>query len=788
MSSRTTLPWVLAALTTLAACDVQRNPGTGVENPRRVASVTVTPPTVSLTVTLTVGQTVQFGATPRDADGSPLPERVVTWASSAPGVASVDGSGLVTGTGAGAATITATSEGQSGSAGITVVAPVTNPGTVTDLAVAGVTGNSLTLAFTEVNDGTGQPARYDFRYAVGTIAFGSATDVAQGTCVRPLNGTSIGVRRTCTILGLTPATGYQVQLASYRGTLDVDAVFGGLSNVASGTTAAVTVPVASVSVSPATASLTVGQTVQLTPTPKDANGSPLTGRTVTWASSAPGVASVDGSGLVTETGAGAATITATSEGQSGSAAITVTAPVTNPGTVTNLTVAGVTANSLTLSFTEVNDGTGQPARYDFRYAAGTISFGSALDVTQGTCVRPVNGTSIGVRRTCTILGLTPATGYQVQLASYRGTLDVDAVFGGLSNVASGTTTASTAPVATVTVSPASASVALAAVQQFTATLRDAGGNTLTGRTVTWSSSNPLTAGVSGLGLVTGLLTGTATITATSEGQSGSATLTVVPPGSGGVVFESNWSTAIGTSITAVRDGTRWGNYWEFNNGSGVQLISVVAGGPSGYANALRVLQRGSSPGYAAAVQQDNVLPPSTDYYVRFYMRNDDTSPSGDHIVTPDIYTYANLTYMRKTSGPTGWNFVMSMYGCEALYPFVHLGPTITLAHGVWYRFEYFVDFVDATHVQVHPRVYDANGTQILGDADFRQQDWGSATWNGRSDWTLASLYSAGYRFCVSPVSLQSFAMGNNGQAGSVDTGLPWFFAGVQIRTDRWPGP
>jgi hypothetical protein len=50
------------------------------------------------------------------------------------------------------------------------------------------------------------------------------------------------------------------------------------------------------------------------------------------------------------------------------------------------------------------------------------------------------------------------------------------------------------------------------------------------------------------------------------------------------------------------------------------------------------------------------------------------------------------------------------------------------------------------------------------------------------------LYNAGYRFCTDPVPLQSFAMGNNGQQGSVDTGLFWYFAGVQIRTDRWPGP
>src|SRR5712691_2000792 len=547
--------------------------------------------------------------------------------------------------------------------------------------------------------------------------------------------------------------------------------------------------VASVTVSPATSSMPVGQRVSLTATPKDSAGSALIGRPVTWASNAPAVATVDGNGVVTGMVAGPATITATSEGQSGSAAITVSAVVvTNPAPVTDLAVSGVTTNALTLSFTEVNDGTGQPAKYDFRYAVGAIAFGSATDVAQGTCVRPVLGTSIGARRSCTILGLLAGTGYQVQLVSYRGTLDSNAVFGPLSNVASGTTAASTAPVATVTVSPASASVAVGAVQQFTAALKDASGNLLTGRAVTWSSTSPTIAGISASGLVTGLLAGPATITATSEGQSGSATVTVVPPGAGGVVFESDWSTATGTSQSAVRDGTRWGNYWEFNNGSGVQLLSVVAGGPPGYANALRVLQRGSVPGYAADLQQDNLPILSTDYYVRFYMRNDDTSPAGDHVVTPNIQAYQNLTYMRKFSGTNGWQFVISLYGCSFIYPISHIGPTITLNHGVWYRFEYFVHFVDATHVQVHPRVYDASGTQILGDADYLQQDPGSAVWNGRSDWTLASLYATGFSYCVNPGPLQSFAVGNNGQQASVDTGLSWYYAGVQIRTDRWPGP
>src|SRR5436853_124745 len=82
--------------------------------------------------------------------------------------------------------------------------------------------------------------------------------------------------------------------------------------------------IASVVVSPASATVPVGQTLQLTATPEDANGNPLSGRTVTWSSGSSAVAAVNGSGLVSGVAAGSAAITATSEGKSGSASVTVT--------------------------------------------------------------------------------------------------------------------------------------------------------------------------------------------------------------------------------------------------------------------------------------------------------------------------------------------------------------------------------------------------------------------------------------------------------------------------------
>lgn len=255
-----------------------------------------------------------------------------------------------------------------------------------------------------------------------------------------------------------------------------------------------------------------------------------------------------------------------------------------------------------------------------------------------------------------------------------------------------------------------------------------------------------------------------------------------------IVFESDWDTAVGTSTAAITDGGKWPNYWEFNRGATVQLLAVVQD-PSGVAgrNALRVQQRGSS--YAANIQLDDFVAPSQDFYLRFYMMNDDTSGSADHVATVDTWKYSNLTYLRKSSGANDWRSTMSMYGCGEHYPLNHWSPPVRLVRGVWYRFEYFVHFVDPTHIQVHPRVYDANGSLLYADADFRQQDYKSGgTWNGRDDWTLASYYEAGYSFCVDPTFVNDFALGNNGQYGAIDTGAFWYFAAVQIRTDTWPGP
>jgi len=284
-----------------------------------MGTLLVTPPAASVGV----GDAVRLTAMPQDDGSAPARAPAVTWTSSDTSVATVDATGLVTGVAPGSAIITATTGDQSGSAQIIVSAHP--PGTVEDLSVVATTDSSGTLAFTEVSDGMGRPASYDVRGAPGTtLIWGTnATSVSQGTCATPLVGHATGAKRTCTVQGLAAGTTYSFELVAFRGTLNGIAVFGELSNIATGVTAASTAPVASVSIAPHNGWVLVGGTLQLVAILKDAKGNLLTGRTVTWTSSAPAVATVGGSGLVTGVTEGMTTITAASEGKSDTTQLSV---------------------------------------------------------------------------------------------------------------------------------------------------------------------------------------------------------------------------------------------------------------------------------------------------------------------------------------------------------------------------------------------------------------------------------------------------------------------------------
>jgi uncharacterized membrane protein len=85
-------------------------------------------------------------------------------------------------------------------------------------------------------------------------------------------------------------------------------------------------------------------------------------------------------------------------------------------------------------------------------------------------------------------------------------------------------------VAFVQVLPDTASVVVGASRQLEVRLEDAAGNALTGRPVTWSSSDPGVVGVEGDGRITGVTAGSATVTASSGTASADARVTVLAAG------------------------------------------------------------------------------------------------------------------------------------------------------------------------------------------------------------------------------------------------------------------
>ena len=108
-----------------------------------------------------------------------------------------------------------------------------------------------------------------------------------------------------------------------------------------------------------------------------------------------------------------------------------------------------------------------------------------------------------------------------------GTTTVQATVSGVSG--SATITVTPVPVASVAVTPFTSSVVVGSTTPLAALARDAAGNTLSGRTVTWSSASTGIATVSSTGVVTGVAPGAAVISATVDGTVGTATVTVTAP-------------------------------------------------------------------------------------------------------------------------------------------------------------------------------------------------------------------------------------------------------------------
>ncbi len=150
------------------------------------------------------------------------------------------------------------------------------------------------------------------------------------------------------------------------GSTSISASVGGVSGSASVT---VRSTVATVAVTPSTGTVTVSRApLQLSAEPRNANGAALAGRAVTWNSSAPTIATVSATGLVSAVAPGSVIISAASEGVTGTSNITV-AP--NPCSVVRAVTLGQTVSgTFTANDCKLSDSTAIQ-RYGFTLTART---------------------------------------------------------------------------------------------------------------------------------------------------------------------------------------------------------------------------------------------------------------------------------------------------------------------------------------------------------------------------------------------------------------------------------
>ena len=234
------------------------------------------------TLTLIEGESSTLSATVSPSDAT---DKTVTWASSNVHVATVTG-GKVTALSEGTSTITASCSGKSATCAVTVqkkVIPVTSV-SLSKSSLSLVEGESSTLTATvSPSDATDQTVTWtSSNTAVAKVDGGKVTAVKEGTAT--ITASCGGKSATCTV-----------------------------------TVKMKVIPVSSVALNKSAPFLLVGESSTLTAEVYPANA---TDKTVTWSSSNPSVATVNG-GKVTAVKAGTATITAKSGEKSATCAVTV---------------------------------------------------------------------------------------------------------------------------------------------------------------------------------------------------------------------------------------------------------------------------------------------------------------------------------------------------------------------------------------------------------------------------------------------------------------------------------
>ena len=436
-------------------------------------SVTVGPPAiVSVAVTasnpsLPMGESETLTATGKFSDGSTEDvTQTANWQASPSTVATIGAPGSLTGVGKGTAQVTAAYQGASGNVAVTVAAAA--------LVGITVTASQPTLPLGE-SEGLA---------ATGKYSDGSTQDLTQLVTWQstPPSVATISAQGSLTGVG--------------KGIAQVSAAYQGASG-----NAAVTVGTAalmSITVAASQPTLPVGESEGLTATGKYSDGTTqnLT-QTATWLATPPIVATVSVQGTLTAVGKGVSQITATYQGASGNAAVTVGAPV--------LVSIAVTPN-----------GTSLPAgKTESLSALGTFSDGTTQNLTQ----------SAAWSSSAPSVATVSAVGAVV--AKTIGSTTVSAAVGSVNGNAGLTVTAAVIVSLNVTPTPTSLLLGNSSQLDALATYSDGSTQDLTS-SAAWSSQQPTIVTVNTAGLISAQQAGAATVVASSSGVSGSAAVTVIP--------------------------------------------------------------------------------------------------------------------------------------------------------------------------------------------------------------------------------------------------------------------
>ncbi|PYU05216.1 MAG: hypothetical protein DMG34_08865 [Acidobacteria bacterium] len=475
------------------------------------ASVGLTSITLSpLVSTLAVHTTQQLTATGAYADGSSRDlTSNVTWSSSSAAAATVDVNGLVTGVAAGTTSITAALNGITQSMTLTITAP-----TITSISI---TPEGFTV-----------PIGISQQFVASAVySDGSSQDLVSG------------VTWTSSLLSAATidANGSATTLAA--GTTTITATVGSLTD--STTLTVVPAHLTSISVLPATATMAVGTLQPFTATGIFDDGSTQLLPSIQWSSSASNVLSIASTGLATAVSTGTSTVTAASGGISGSATVTVTS-----ATLVSLAIAPLNSSmpiGATRQFT----------------ATGTFNDSTTEDMTLSVLWGSSNGSIASIDDKGLVS--SSATG-QVTISANWGSINQSTLL-----------TVSTVKLISITVSPANGRVAPHTSALFTAVGNFSDGSTANLKTVSWKSSKPQFASIRSSGLAHGKKAGTVTISATSFGVTGTATLVI---GTGVSSGSTQQFAAIGSFSDGTTQDITYNSHWS----SSAATIATIANNPS----------------------------------------------------------------------------------------------------------------------------------------------------------------------------------------------------------------